>query len=100
MIHDGIRTGEYTDYADAARTHGLTRARITQIMGLLLLAPDIQEDVLALRFPAGREPVTERHLRHVFGHPIWADQRREWRPIKKRGETEAADALRRAEAGR
>ena len=35
-------------------------------MNLLLLAPDIQEEVLALEFPVGREPVTERTLRQVL----------------------------------
>jgi hypothetical protein len=34
-----VRTGEFRDYADAARALGLTRARITQITNLLLLAP-------------------------------------------------------------
>ena len=34
-----IEAGRYKDYADVARRHGLTRARLTQLMNLLLLAP-------------------------------------------------------------
>ena len=37
-----IEDGELEDYADAARALGLTRARLTQVMNLLLLAPKIQ----------------------------------------------------------
>jgi hypothetical protein len=43
-----------------ARAHGLTRARFTQVMNLLLLAPPIQEDVLHLEVLLGREPISER----------------------------------------
>ncbi len=73
-----VEAGEFRDYADVARHHGLTRARLTQVMNLLLLAPDIQAEVLALRFPPGREPVTERHLRQVLRSPVWAEQRAVW----------------------
>ena len=40
--------------------------RLTQLINLLLLAPDIQEEVLVLELPAGREPVTEGTLRRVL----------------------------------
>ena len=55
-----IDAGVYDDQADVARQHGLTRARLTQLMNLLLLAPDIQEEILALEVPAGRQPLSER----------------------------------------
>ncbi len=100
MVQREIRAGEYVDYADVARSLGISRARMTQLMSLLLLAPDIQEDVLLMRFPAGREPIGERHLRLVFRHPLWDDQRNEWEPIKRRGEAEVAEAIQRAETGR
>lgn len=38
-----ISTGEVKDYAELARLGNVSRARITQIMNLRLLAPDIQE---------------------------------------------------------
>ena len=43
-----IQAGEVTDYAELARLGHVTRARITQIMNLRLLAPDIQEQLLFL----------------------------------------------------
>ena len=73
-----IDAGEYADYADAARHNGYTRARITQIMKRLLLAPEMQAESLTLRFPPGREPITERHLRQVVESPARAEQRRAW----------------------
>lgn len=85
LAHDieaRVQAGEFRDYADVARQHGLTRARLTQVMNLLLLAPDIQAEVLALRFPPGREPVTERHLRQVLKSPVWAEQRAVWSSLR------------------
>ncbi len=43
-----IREGVVTDYADLARLGLVTRARMTQIMNLLNLSPDIQEEILFL----------------------------------------------------
>ena len=81
-IAEDIEVGLYADQADVARRHGLTRARLTQLMNLLLLAPDIQEEVLALEFPAGREPITERTLRRVFESLVWEDQRARWAELR------------------
>ena len=75
-LHARLEAGEYVAYGDIADQHGLTRARITQIMNLLLLAPDIQAAVINLRFPPGPEPVTERHLRQIASNPLWSEQRR------------------------
>lgn len=81
-VEGRVQSGEFRDYADVARHHGLTRARLTQVMNLLLLAPDIQADVLALRFSPGREPITERHLRQVLQSPVWTEQRAVWRRLR------------------
>ena len=63
-IDEMVRCGEYRDYAYAARSLGLTRARVTQITNLLLLAPEIQAQILGLEpVTSGRDPVTERQLR-------------------------------------
>jgi hypothetical protein len=45
---DMIRRGEIRDYADLTRLGYVSRARITQIMNLVLLAPNIQEMLLML----------------------------------------------------
>src|SRR3990170_2361781 len=43
-----LQRGEVKDYADLARLGHVTRARVTQVMNLLMLAPDIQEAILFL----------------------------------------------------
>jgi hypothetical protein len=77
-IHfDGmIRRGVVRDYSDLARLGGVTRARVTQIMNLLNLAPEIQERLLFLPGTAsGRDRVTERELREVGAEARWERQR-------------------------
>ena len=77
-----VRDGLVTDYAVLARLGHVTRARITQIMDLNLLAPDIQEAILKLpRTIKGRDPIRERHVRPIAAEPDWARQRQMWRQI-------------------
>ncbi len=68
-----VDRGEVSDYADLARLGYVTRARITQIMNLLLLAPDIQESLLSPS-PTRLQP-TERQLRSAARHLLWSTQR-------------------------
>jgi hypothetical protein len=60
------------EQADLARLVGVSRARVTQVMSLLWLAPDIQEAVLDA-LPG--VPGSERALRGVASHMLWAVQR-------------------------
>jgi len=62
-IEEAIERGDYRDRADAARQLGITRARVTQLLDLLLLAPDIQEHIVFLEAVDGVEPLSERALR-------------------------------------
>ncbi|MDP8241337.1 MAG: hypothetical protein P9X24_19795 [Candidatus Hatepunaea meridiana] len=74
-----VNTGKVRDYADLARLGKVSRARITQIMNLLLLAPDIQEEILFLpRTVKGRDPICERDLRPIAAIPHWNRQRKIW----------------------
>ena len=77
-LEAAIAAGDYADRADAARQLGFTRARITQILDLLLLAPDLQERVLDLEAVDGVEPLSERALRGVIRQDRWDEQRRVW----------------------
>ena len=97
-IEAAIDAGDYADRADAARQLGFTRARITQIMNLLHLAPDIQERVLDLEAIDGAEPMAERALRDVVRHEAWAEQRRAWMHLD-RGRPPSAIAGGAGEAG-
>ena len=75
-----IRAGELRDLADAAAACGVTRARMTQIASLLLLAPVIQEAILDLPpVTQGRDPVTERQLRPIVAELDWNRQIDMWR---------------------
>ena len=70
-----VRDGKMTDYAEVALVAGLTRARISQITDLLLLAPSIQERVLLETKPErGRERYGERHLRQIVRDHDWDRQ--------------------------
>jgi hypothetical protein len=74
-----IAGGSIADQAELARLGHVTRARVTQIMNLLHLAPDIQEAILALPpVTEGRDPVTERDLRPIAAEVRWERQRVLW----------------------
>lgn len=74
-----IRDGVVTDQAELARLGQVSRARLTQIMNLLCLAPDIQEEILFLPpTERGRDAVTEKQLRPIAGSPSWNKQRDMW----------------------
>ena len=82
VMHGMIQTGKLKDFADAARLCGVTRARMTQIANLLLLAPEIQAAILDLAaLTRGRDPVTERQLRPIVAEPIWEQQVAAWNRI-------------------
>ena len=70
-----VRDGKMTDYAEVALVAGLTRARISQIVDLMLLAPSIQERVLCETKPErGRDRYGERHLRQIIRDHDWDRQ--------------------------
>lgn len=60
-----LDTGEVETQAAIARREGITRTRVTQTMSLLRLAPEIQQEILALPETTGRPAVTERALRSI-----------------------------------
>lgn len=60
-----LDAGEVTNQAEIARREGITRARVTQVMSLVRLAPDIQEYVLSLPETVRRPIITERALRPI-----------------------------------
>lgn len=102
-IHfDGLlASGGVRDQADIARLGHVTRARVTQIMNLLYLAPDIQEEVLHLpRVAYGKDPIPERHTRAITAKPDWARQRAAWRALLAGGATPAEEARTNVRNGR
>ncbi|MBI4162005.1 MAG: hypothetical protein HY509_06130 [Acidobacteria bacterium] len=82
-IEGMIRSGELRDWAEAARIVGVTRARMTQVANLLLLAPEIQEIILTLRpIAERRDPVTGSTLRALVTHGDWVLQARAWQALQ------------------
>ncbi|MBN2294220.1 MAG: hypothetical protein JXM70_17465 [Pirellulales bacterium] len=80
-----IRNGVVINQAELARLGHVTRARLTQIMNLRLLAPDIQEAILFLpRVENGRDQIFLRDLQPIALVSDWRKQRRMWRSLKSR----------------
>jgi hypothetical protein len=74
-----LSSGQVRDYAELARLGHVSRARISQIMNLRLLCPQIQEQILFLP-PAehGRDPIHLTLLQPIALEPDWHKQRRRW----------------------
>lgn len=66
-----VDRGEVCDYADLARLGYVSRARLTQIMNMLLLAPDLQEALL----DSSENLVPEHRIRAVVLEVSWPAQR-------------------------
>jgi hypothetical protein len=82
-FQDMIQRGDARDYADLARLGCLTRERMSQIMELVWLAPDIQQEILEFRSIGGsRFPISEVAARRIAHSLPWTDQRREWTALK------------------
>jgi len=80
-----VQTGAVQDYATLARLGHVSRARITQILNLVNLAPDIQEEVLFLN----QDQVAAARLTLGTLQPLsalldWRQQRRAWRKLRGR----------------
>ena len=74
-----IRQAVVPDYAVLAAVGRVSRARVTQIMNLLNLAPDIQEQILFLRWEtAERCGICEQSMRRMSSLLLWSDQRARW----------------------
>jgi hypothetical protein len=71
-----IQDGVVSDQAELAKLGRVSRARLTQIMNLLTLAPDIQGALLELPSgPRGSQVIAERNLRSITVKVCWSKQR-------------------------
>jgi hypothetical protein len=76
---DMIRRGLAKDHSDLARLGCISKERVSQIMRLVWLAPDIQQEILTLpRTSLGRFHVSEVALRQVASKMLWGEQREAW----------------------
>ena len=77
-----LRSGKVRDQAHLAEIGGVTEPRISQILALSLLAPDIQETLLFLpRVTRGKSAITEKRLRPLVKIVDWNEQRKTWRDM-------------------
>ena len=77
-----IREGHIHDYAEIATLGHVTRARVTQIMNLRLLAPVIQEQILQLHsICRGRDSISLRQMQSIALAPSWILQREYWQSL-------------------
>lgn len=79
-----IDSGHVAHRAELSQLAEVSRARLTQIMNLLLLAPDIQEEILFLPLTeAARDPISDRDMRPIVAETDWIKQRQLWRQLVK-----------------
>ncbi len=84
MFEHAIANGEAADFADLARLTATTRERVSQVMKMMRLAPDIQEEIL--RLPPVRRPqraITVPEVEAIAEEVLWDDQRESWRKLKQ-----------------
>jgi hypothetical protein len=78
-----LRDGVVPNQSELARLVHVTQPRMTQILNLLHLAPDIQEEILFLPpVQTGRDSLHERAMRVLTREPHWESQRRLWAGIR------------------
>jgi hypothetical protein len=83
-LDERLRRGELASYAAVAALGHVTRARVSQIMNLLNLAPDIQEAILFLpRTERGSDPIILRELQPIASVLDWRKQRVLWQQLTK-----------------
>jgi hypothetical protein len=77
-----VQSGAVADYAALAALGHVSRARITQILNLRLLAPVIQEALLFLpATPTGRDPIRLCQLQPLAALLDWRQQRSRWQEL-------------------
>jgi len=80
LLRDGV-VGSQSELAELAQ---VSQPRMTQIMNLLHLAPEIQEEILFFeRVRVGKDPITERDMRVVTAELDWDSQRITWVKIQQ-----------------
>jgi hypothetical protein len=81
---DGLlQTGQVRDQAELARLGRVTRARVSQILSLIHLAPDIQEEILFLQGGQRGGDLLLADLQPLAALTDWTGQRRRWRSLRR-----------------
>jgi hypothetical protein len=79
-----VQSGAIINQSELAHYGQISTTRMTQIMWLDNLAPDIQEEILFLpRITQGRDTIKEADIRPIAKTLDWSKQRHMWRELKK-----------------
>jgi hypothetical protein len=79
-----VQSGAIINQSELAHYGQISTTRMTQIMLLDNLAPDIQEEILFLpRITQGRDTIKEADIRPIAKTLDWSKQRHMWRELKK-----------------
>jgi len=76
-----LESGKVASQAEIASREGVTRARVTQVMGMLNLAPEIQEKILVMPDAIHKSLLTERVLRPIGTITNYGNQIREFHKL-------------------
>ena len=80
-----VQEGTVRSYAELARLGHVSRARLSQVLSLLSLAPDLQEELLFWERPQrGREALSLHRILPLTAVLDWQEQRRRWRKLRRR----------------
>ncbi|QDV85687.1 hypothetical protein [Planctomycetes bacterium TBK1r] len=81
--HRLIQDGTIINQSELAHYGQISTTRMTQIMWMDNLAPDIQEEILFLpNTVKGRDPIKEAEIRPIAKTLDWKRQREMWQAIK------------------
>ena len=85
-----MREGVVHNYAVLAALGRVSRSRLTQVMNLLNLAPDIQEEILFMTWEtAKRCGIHERSVRQLSSQLPWTAQRARWQILSSEHESDS-----------
>jgi ParB-like chromosome segregation protein Spo0J len=84
-LQQRIDSGEFRNQAELAGALGFSRERISRILDLLLLAPNIQEEILLVEGAPGKQPLAEPDLHAVLQSVLWPEQRESLAALRLRG---------------
>ncbi len=87
-----IQEGTVKNFGELAHLGQVSRARITQVMNLLQLAPDIQEEILLGNTPEDR--LRESAIRKLSGVVRWSEQRDRWHQLLAAASVQKRPSLR------
>lgn len=84
LLDHKLRSGVFENQTAIAARYRLTKMAVTRLLQLLLLAPDIAEEIMFL--PAveeGADPIKPRQVRPITQEWDWRKQRAMWAALKQ-----------------